>query len=138
MLTLLWLRLSMNHNSQPIFKEEELKATFHPDRLVRILSFSNIYAMNGWLLLVPSALCCDWSLGSVPLVTTLADPRNARSLLLYAAVTMLALHLSFRSKGRHRVPVGMGVALLVLSFLPATGIVFRVGFVIAERYGLLS
>lgn len=31
----MWFRLSMNYNSQPIFKEEELRAVFHPNRSVR-------------------------------------------------------------------------------------------------------
>jgi hypothetical protein len=102
------------------------------------MSFSNIYVMNTWLLLSPSSLCCDWALGSLPLVTSLADPRNAWSLLLYAAILVLLAHLLFSRNNRHLMPAGMGVALLFLSFFPATGIVFRVGFVIAERYVLLK
>lgn len=97
----------------------------------RILSFSNIYAINAWLLLSPSSLCCDWSLGSIPLVTTITDSRNLWSLLLYSAIAVLAVHIC-RSK-HDRMTTGMGCALAVLSFAPASGIVFRVGFVIAER-----
>jgi len=37
---MMWFRLSMNYNSQPIFKEEELKASFHPNRTVRYASSS--------------------------------------------------------------------------------------------------
>lgn len=32
---LLWFRLSMNHGSEPIFKPQELKASYHEDRSVR-------------------------------------------------------------------------------------------------------
>lgn len=35
---LMWFRLSMNYNSQPIFKEDELRAVFHPNRSVRYIS----------------------------------------------------------------------------------------------------
>lgn len=59
----------------------------------RILSFSNIYALNAWLLLAPSALCCDWSLGSVPLVTSFSDTKNIWSLLLYAGLLALVIHV---------------------------------------------
>lgn len=34
-------------------------------------------------------------------------------------------------------PVGMAMALLLLPFLPASGVLLRVGFVIAERYMIL-
>ena len=34
-LLLLWFHISMNYNSDPIFKSEELKAAFHPNRSVR-------------------------------------------------------------------------------------------------------
>lgn len=95
------------------------------------MSFSYIYAINAWLLLSPSALCCDWSLGSIPLITSPSDPANAWSLLLYLAIILLSLHILISS--RDRVPSGMGVALLVVAFLPASGALFRVGFVIAER-----
>lgn len=99
----------------------------------RIMSLSNIYVMNAWLLLSPSSLCCDWALGSLPLVTTLSDPRNVWSILLYTAILVLLTHLLLSRHNKHLMPTGMGVAFLFLSFLPATGIVFRVGFVIAER-----
>ena len=97
----------------------------------RALSLSNIYSINLWLLLSPSSLCCDWSLGSVPLVTTLTDSRNVLSLVLYTGLVMLIIHI-LRSR-RDRVPVGMGLMLLLIPFLPSSGLVFRVGFVVAER-----
>ena len=117
---LAWFRMSMNYDSQPIFKPYEMQAAFHPDRSVRqvthltlsyihytiqglfcircrMLSFSNIYAHNAWLLLFPSGLCCDWSLGSVPMVSSLSDPRNLYSLALYASLLALIVH-TLRSK----------------------------------------
>ena len=97
----------------------------------RALSLSNIYSINTWLLLSPSSLCCDWSLGSVPLVTTLTNSRNVLSLVLYTGLVMLIIHI-LRSR-RDRLPVGMGLMLLLIPFLPSSGLVFRVGFVVAER-----
>ena len=97
----------------------------------RMLSFSNIYSINAWLLLSPSALCCDWSLGSIPLVSSLADWRNVWSILLYSGIGTVATHALFSR--RDRIVAGMGLALVVLPFLPASGLIFRVGFVIAER-----
>ena len=58
----------------------------------RVMSFSNIYTINAWLLLAPSSLCCDWSLGSVPLVTSIADIRNVWSTVLYTGLLTLVVH----------------------------------------------
>jgi hypothetical protein len=96
-----------------------------------VLSFSNIYSLNAWLLLSPSTLCCDWSLGSVPLVTEVADPRNLWSILLFVTLLSLTVH-SLRNE-KNCFEVGSGLVLCVVPFLPSSGLLFRVGFVIAER-----
>ena len=56
----------------------------------RMFSFSNIYTFNVWLLLNPYYLCCDWSLGSIPLVHQWNDLRNLASLALYLILILLA------------------------------------------------
>lgn len=128
---LLYFRMSMNYGSQPIFKPEEMKAAFHPEFIVRVLSFSNIYTLNAWLLLAPSSLCCDWTLGSVPLVTSLGDSRNVWSIVLYC--TIVAMVICTLKSRQDQFVIGLGTSLLVIPFLPSTGILLRVGFVIAER-----
>ncbi|KAL5484578.1 hypothetical protein EMCRGX_G021103 [Ephydatia muelleri] len=128
---LLYFRMSMNYGTQPIFKPEEMKAAFHPDITVRALSFSNIYALNAWLLLAPSSLCCDWTLGSVPLVTSLWDSRNTWSIVLYGI--LVAIVICVVKFKQDRFAIGLGTSLLVIPFLPSTGVLLRVGFVIAER-----
>ena len=57
--------------------------------IYRILSFSNIYVWNILLLIFPSSLCCDWSLGSLPTIEALYDVRNIWSLILYIALGLL-------------------------------------------------
>ena len=209
-------------------------AIYHCYIIFRVMSFSNIYTINAWLLLAPSSLCCDWSLGSVPLVTSFADIRNVWSIVLYTGLLTLVVHAlrpkryiisliprptsffvlrfalsiihgdggvwktllppciilsaNWRTKNgseastykhpthysltfcrgetqprnmnsqlythtwvtlillyiacydlypsvciRDRFQVGMALAFLLLPFIPASGIVFKVGFVIAER-----
>eukprot|EP00117_Sycon_ciliatum_P049950 scpid55659/ scgid35334/ Transmembrane and TPR repeat-containing protein 3 len=129
------LRLAMNHGTEPIFKPEEMRATFHADRRVRLLSFQYIYAWNALLLLWPAPLCCDWSLGSVPLVETMLDWRNCASLALYAMLLVYGLGAlrQLLASPRAGWQPALGLALLVLPFAPSTGALFRVGFVVAER-----
>lgn len=100
-----------------------------------------------WLLLAPSSLCCDWSLGSVPIIDSISDVRNIWSLVFYAGIIALAVvtlkadrllicrqyftHVSLIHRGYSE--VGIGLAFMLIPFLPSTGIIFKVGFVIAER-----
>lgn len=89
-------------------------------------------------------------MGTIPLVRTLGDPRNLFTILTF----VILLHLAFTSLTsqykRQRHVVGMGLALIVFPFLPASNLVshfhiqvdssqsiffqfFPVGFVVAER-----
>lgn len=117
--------------------------------IIRMMSFSNLYCHNAWLMLCPLELCCDWSLGSVPLVASINDHRNLYSLTLYLTLTVLLIHLLHSSRygssisvlfsrhsyfgSRDRIVTGMGMVLLLGPFFPASGILLTVGFVIAER-----
>lgn len=54
------------------------------------MTFSYLAAFNWWLVLCPWTLSHDWQLGSVPLLTSAADPRHALTLLALAALLALA------------------------------------------------
>lgn len=52
--------------------------------------------------------------------------------------TILTVVLFISYSLQRRVELGMSLALIVVTFFPASGIVFRVGFVIAERCVLIK
>lgn len=58
----------------------------------RQMTFNYLLPVNAWLLLNPSELCCDWTMGTIPLVESLLDLRNLATLLFYALLGLLALH----------------------------------------------
>lgn len=98
----------------------------------RQLTYNYLAALNVWLLVFPCDLCCDWTMGTVPLVTSLADPRNLATITVYlflAAATRAAL----QSDDRHRRPLLMAISLACVPYLPASNLLHPVGFVIAER-----
>ena len=140
----------------PEFAPADNPAADCDNALVRGLTFFFLPAFNLWLLLCPATLSFDWSMEAVPLVTSLADPRNLASLLLYSGLAALGIiYLSgwrrpnwstTSSAGPRRLSfedpscsstgddvVILSLALLVLPFLPATNLFFYVGFVVAER-----
>ncbi|KAJ8032295.1 Transmembrane and TPR repeat-containing protein 3 [Holothuria leucospilota] len=96
------------------------------------LSLSYLFPLNAWLLICPWHLICDYSGTTVPLVTSITDPRNLATLNFFAALGALT-HFALTGNSRLSRQVSMGLAFLVFPFLPASNIFFCVGFVIAER-----
>ncbi|KAL8591270.1 hypothetical protein ACOMHN_060573 [Nucella lapillus] len=75
----------------PSFTEEDNPASFSPSLLTRVLTLNHLLFVNVWLLLCPRVLSYDWQVGSIPLVTHLADVRN---------VATVCVHLFLLSAGR--------------------------------------
>lgn len=84
-----------------------------------------------WVQLWPATLSCDYSMACVPMVSSLADPRNLLTLLTYAGlVTYLVLAL--RSRRWHGVLL-VSLSWYLIPFVPASQVLFQPGTVIAER-----
>lgn len=58
----------------------------------RHLTFAYLPALNAWLLTLPEALCCDWTMGTVALVRSWKDPRNLATLALATTLIAGAIH----------------------------------------------
>ncbi|XP_053677834.1 protein O-mannosyl-transferase TMTC1-like [Anopheles nili] len=130
---LLAVRLALLQGSLPRFSQQDNPTAFHPSLYVRLLTFCYLAAFNWWLLLCPSTLSHDWQMGSIPLVTTLSDPRNLLTFIAFGAALLFAYRGLMDCEHQRHVPVVLGFLLLVLPFLPATNLVVTVGFVVAER-----
>ncbi|XP_022238245.1 transmembrane and TPR repeat-containing protein CG4050-like [Limulus polyphemus] len=102
------------------------------DTPARQLTYNYLLAVNTWLVLFPFNLCCDWTMGTIPLVESFMDPRNIATLGVYLALVLLVWSVLY-SDDEHAEILTMGLALLILPFLPASNLFFPVGFVVAER-----
>ena len=56
---------------------------------VKQLTFAYLIGLNGWLLLSPSQLSCDWTMDTVPLVSGFSDLRNLATLALATLIAGL-------------------------------------------------
>ncbi|XP_076445747.1 protein O-mannosyl-transferase TMTC3-like [Babylonia areolata] len=130
-LFLLFARIKIMGAQLPVFTKFDNPASVSPSP-ARQLTFNYLLSINAWLLLNPMGLCCDWTMGTVPLITSLADPRNLATLAFYAVVGRLAIFALSEQSQRSRAII-MSLALIVLPFLPASNLFFPVGFVVAER-----
>lgn len=55
----------------------------------RQLTYNYLASLNLWLLLFPCDLCCDWTMGTVPLIETFTDARNIATILAYTFIATL-------------------------------------------------
>ncbi|VDP78658.1 unnamed protein product [Echinostoma caproni] len=106
----------------------------HATPLVRRLTHSYLIPVNLLLLLFPSGLCADWTVGSLRLIQDWTDPRNVCTVfafgwLLFMTFWALLPHLS----PRYTLTLVLALGLMVFPFLPASNLFFPVGFVVAER-----
>ncbi|ODN00207.1 hypothetical protein Ocin01_06473 [Orchesella cincta] len=125
-------RLLVMGSQLPIFTRFDNPASVS-ETPTRQLTYNYLVALNVWLLLFPCDLCCDWTMGTVPLVESWWDPRNLVTLGTYAVLFSLAHSALTRHTDRHSNLILFGLSLIVFPFLPASNLFFPVGFVIAER-----
>ncbi len=72
----------------PVFTRFDNPASVSPTP-TRQLTFNYLLPVNAWLLLYPADLCCDWTMGTIPVVSGLLDTRNVATLCFYVCVIKL-------------------------------------------------
>ncbi|XP_052453468.1 protein O-mannosyl-transferase TMTC3 isoform X2 [Carassius gibelio] len=90
-LLLVIVRVQVIQSQLPVFTRFDNPAAVSSTP-TRQLTFNYLLPVNAWLLLNPSELCCDWTMGTIPLVESLMDPRNLATVTFYAMLSLLAYH----------------------------------------------
>lgn len=137
-LSMLYARWRIMGTGPPAFTDVDNPASFAENIFLRIVNYNYYYSLNAWLLLCPWWLCFDWSMGCVPLIKSATDWRTAWLLLLWCVLIGLISQALCSQDSQRRRTLTLGLVLLVVPFLPACNIFFRVGFVVAERVLYLS
>lgn len=135
---ILGARFHVMGTGPPKFQPVDNPASFSNSTLTRFATYNYIYALNGWLLVNPWWLCFDWSMGCIPLIESIWDIRIISTFVFWVVMLALVRVALVSENVTHRKAVTMGLALLVLPFLPASNLFFTVGFVIAERVLYIS
>uniref|UniRef100_A0A7N8X8Z6 dolichyl-phosphate-mannose--protein mannosyltransferase n=1 Tax=Mastacembelus armatus TaxID=205130 RepID=A0A7N8X8Z6_9TELE len=137
-LSMLYARWRIMGTGPPAFTEVDNPASFAENIFLRVMNYNYYYCLNAWLLLCPWWLCFDWSMGCVPLIKSATDWRMVWLLLIWCVLIGLISQALCSQDSQRRRTLTLGLVLLVVPFLPASNIFFRVGFVIAERVLYLS
>ena len=78
-------------------------------------------------------------MGSIPLVESLMDYRNIHTIFFYFVVFCLTWRSFYDNGSKYSNSVTLiGLMLIVVPFLPASNLLIRVGFVVAERILYIS
>ncbi|KAM9189888.1 protein O-mannosyl-transferase TMTC4 isoform 4-T5 [Dugong dugon] len=130
---MLYIRWKIMGTGPPAFTEVDNPASFADSVLVRAINYNYYYSLNAWLLLCPWWLCFDWSMGCIPLIKSAGDWRIiVPAALWFCLIGLLCQALCSEDSYRRRI-LTLGLGFLVIPFLPASNLFFRVGFVVAER-----
>ncbi|KAL5004274.1 hypothetical protein ScPMuIL_017730 [Solemya velum] len=132
------IRWRIMGSTPPTFQVFDNPHSFVNGTLMRTLNYNYLYAINGWLLINPWWLCFDWSMGCIPTITSLTDPRIIAGVVLWIVLASLISHCFSGEFTKDQRILLLGLAFLIVPFLPACNLFFRVGFVIAERVLYLS
>ena len=124
----IWL---MQGASLPVFTRFDNPAS-HADTVTKLLTFSYLPCFNTWLLLCPSQLCCDWTMGSIPLLQSATDLRNL-SIIAASSILLLFIFTIMTSTDQCSKQILFSLAWMIIPFIPASNVFFPVGFVVAER-----
>ncbi|EDO43484.1 predicted protein [Nematostella vectensis] len=136
--SLLIARWQIMGSAPPRFQVSDNPASFEKSLLSRFINYNYIYSINIWLLVHPWWLCFDWSMGCIPLIQSAKDVRILAVLAMWVSLGGLMLYCFFGKDLYFRRLLTIGLAFLIVPFLPASNFFFRVGFVVAERVLYLS
>ncbi|XP_048389026.1 protein O-mannosyl-transferase TMTC4 isoform X3 [Stegostoma tigrinum] len=137
-IALLYIRWRIMGTGPPVFTEVDNPASFADSALVRAINYNYYYSLSAWLLVCPWWLCFDWSMGCLPLIKSIGDIRIFAPLVLWFFLIGISFQALFSTNTDEKRILVSGITLLIIPFLPASNIFFRVGFVIAERVIYLS
>ena len=162
-ISLLCLRSIALDGNLPSFSKSDNPASHCEFIQTRTLTFLLLPALNFQLLFLPSTLSYDWSMESIPLVSSILDIRNIISTVFYSLLFYFISRVVFNfyprivgilkkigsntgessclskpgEESRRKIDtiqvMALSLSLLILPFLPATNLFFYVGFVLAER-----
>ncbi|XP_035412975.1 protein O-mannosyl-transferase TMTC4 isoform X3 [Cygnus atratus] len=112
---------------------EFIQKLLRKDKLLEAINYNYYYSLNAWLLLCPWWLCFDWSMGCIPLIKSVSDWRIiALAALWFCLIGLICQALCSEDSHKRRI-LTLGLGFLIIPFLPASNLFFRVGFVVAER-----
>ena len=132
-LGLLFLRHRHTSGTEINMSVQDNPVQFETDRLTRTLTYAFLHGKYLQLLALPTTLCYDYSLNAIPMLTAVSDVRLLLPLTGYLAVALAGTCAFSKLRQTGDVSGVFGLAVAVLTFFPASNVLFPVGTVVGER-----
>ncbi|XP_075248633.1 protein O-mannosyl-transferase TMTC4-like isoform X2 [Convolutriloba macropyga] len=118
-----------------VFRPHDNPAEFIPDFHLRLLNRIYIWMWNIWLLMCPNLLCFDWSMGCIDLIGSIYDVRALIVLIMggLGFWSLIRLRTNSNTNCYRWFLVLFCLLFGSISFIPASNLLFTVGFTLAER-----
>ena len=116
----------------PEFSEADNPGAYNPSSLTRALTLNYYNFRNMWVMIYPKILCCDWAMGSIPVVETLDDSRNIGTIVMHIVLISILIRCALTQSQSSR-SAFIGFVMLIVPYIPSTNLFVVVGFVTAER-----
>ncbi|CAL4135362.1 unnamed protein product, partial [Meganyctiphanes norvegica] len=87
-LGLMFSRVNIMGAQLPVFTKFDNPASVS-DSPTRQLTYNYLLSVNAGLLVFPNALCCDWTMGTIPLVESVTDLSNRATGIFYIILFIL-------------------------------------------------
>ncbi|CAB3400234.1 unnamed protein product [Caenorhabditis bovis] len=129
-ITISFLRFAINNFETAKFSKLDNPTAFLDSVILRGINYSYIWLYHLYLLILPTQLCFDYSMGCIPIITNEWDLR-ALSPALLSFIIIGSLLIISRLQNKRSIIFATSFGLL--AFLPCTNLFFTVGFTIAER-----
>ena len=92
-LVLIITRVTLMGSTAPEFAPADNPASDSDSFLTRCLTYLHLPYLNFMLLVYPLTLSFDWSMESIPLITTLTDLRNVSTLVFYSIIIYFSIYI---------------------------------------------
>ncbi|UXI14362.1 transmembrane and TPR repeat-containing protein 3-like [Sarcoptes scabiei] len=142
LISIVGLRFWFMGGTLPVFTKFDNPASFE-ETPIRQLTYNYLLPLNVQLVLYPRWLCADWTMNSIPLIRSFDDCRNIWTLVFYLTLLILMIRSVFLllssnqaseiDSFQKRTNLMLALILIIIPFLPASNLLFPVGFVLAER-----
>uniref|UniRef100_F1KX31 dolichyl-phosphate-mannose--protein mannosyltransferase n=1 Tax=Ascaris suum TaxID=6253 RepID=F1KX31_ASCSU len=129
---MLLIRLYINGFKSPKFSSFDNPIASHPSAFFRLFSYCYLIVLNIWLLVNPSKLCFDYSMGCITPIESVFDRRFCLTISIVIVIIILLYRRIVNCLAWSRLTY-FGFSIAILAFLPASNFFLTVGFVLAER-----
>ena len=131
---LVQLKSGIYLESSELIRKAENPFTFLPSGLSKVISYMYLHFRYMWLLLWPTQLCAEYAFDCISSVRSVWSFEFVCGLSMYVSLMYLFVRTFFKENATTQQKyMQHALLLMIVSFIPASGLFLRLGTLLAER-----